>query len=106
MLHRGPSRRTRSSAEDSRGSAAMDISHLRLQQRITYWSPTMKTFQQGTIAWISRRQDLFALHAGGQTEFLTAAQLVHNPCAAADDGEFHSLPAADAQHRPDQERYL
>lgn len=84
----------------------MDISHLRLEQRITYWSPTMKAFQQGTIAWISRRQDLFALHAGGQTEFLTAAQLVHNPCAAAEDHEFHSLPAADAQHRPDQERYL
>jgi hypothetical protein len=84
----------------------MGLSHIRLQQRVVYWSPTMETFQQGTIAWISPRQDLFALQAGSQTEFLTAAQLIYNPCAPAGDDEFQRLPAADPQHRPDQERYL
>ena len=84
----------------------MGLSHIRLQQRVMYWSPTMETFQQGTIAWISPRQDLFAVQAGSQTEFLTATQLMYNPCAPAGDDEFQRLPAADPQHRPDQERYL
>jgi hypothetical protein len=84
----------------------MDLSTIRLQQRTVYWSPTMQTFQEGTITWISRRQDLFAVHAGGQTEFLTAAQLLHNPCTPAGNAEFQQLSPADPQNRPDQERYL
>lgn len=84
----------------------MEMSQIRLQQRMVYWSPMMEGFQEGTVAWISRRQDLFAITAGGQTEFLTAAQLAYNPCAPAGDNEFEQLPAADPQTRPDQERYL
>ena len=84
----------------------MEMNHIVLQQQIVYWSPTMETFQRGTVVWVSRRKDLYAIQAGGQTEFLTAAQLVHNPCAPAGDEEFQRLPAADPQNRPDQERYL
>ena len=41
-----------------------------------------------------------------QIEFLTAAQLLHNPCAPAGDAEFQQLRSADPQSRPGQERYL
>jgi hypothetical protein len=82
------------------------MNNLCLQQRIVYWSPTMETFQQGTIVWISPRRDLIAVQSGVETEFLNRAQLTYDPCAPAADHEFHRLPAADPQNRPDQERYL
>lgn len=66
----------------------------------------MATYQQGTIVWISRRQDLFAIQGGGHTEFLTAAQLVFNPCAPQTMMSSIRLPPADPQNRADQERYL
>jgi hypothetical protein len=84
----------------------MDMNHINLQQHIAYWSPTMETFQHGIVVWVSRRQDLFAVQGGGHIEFLSAAQLLHNPCAPAGEDEFQQLPAADPQNRPDQERYL
>ena len=91
---------------DRTASAVMDMNNVNLQQRIVYWSPTMRTFQEGTIVWISPRRDLIAVQSGVETEFLKRAQLTYNPGAPAADHEFHRLPAADPQNRPDQERYL
>jgi hypothetical protein len=84
----------------------MDMNNVGLQQRIVYWSPTIGTFQHGTIVWMSPRRDLIAVQFGHQTEFLNTAQLAYNPCAPATHEDFHRLSAADPQHRPDQERYL
>lgn len=84
----------------------MGMNNIRLQQKIVYWSLTMETFQEGTIVWISPRQNLIAVQSGAHTDFLTAAQLAYNPCAPAGHHEFDRLPSADPQNRPDRERYL
>ncbi|WP_447985581.1 hypothetical protein [Nitrospira sp. Nam74] len=86
--------------------AGMDMKSIGLKQRIEYWSPTTRTVQRGTVVWISPRRDLIAVQSGVETEFLKRAQLTYKPCAPASDEDFHRIPAADPQHRPDRERYL
>lgn len=51
----------------------MDMNNVGLQRRIVYWSPTIGTFQHGTIVWMSPRRDLIAVQLGHQTEFLNSA---------------------------------
>ncbi|WP_447986383.1 hypothetical protein [Nitrospira sp. Nam74] len=82
------------------------MNNIRLLQRIEYWSLTTRTVQRGTVVWISPRRDLIAVQSGIQTEFLNRAELAYNPCAPATDEDFHRIPAADPQHRPDRQRYL
>lgn len=82
------------------------MSNVGLQQRIVYWSPTTGLCQNGIVVWVSPRRDLIAVQSGVETEFLNQVQLAYNPCAPANQEEFHRLPAADPQHLPDPERYL
>ena len=84
----------------------MDMNKIRLLQRIIYWSPATGSFQRGTIVWISPRRNLIAVQSGLETEFLDEGQVTCNPCAPATDEDFHGIPAADPQYRPDRERYL